>query len=144
MPSSSCDQREEVIQQPIEKAHATIEPELVQQLLNDSGDDIDQLPVLQHCLLRVWEAAGAAGASRAAAEGPSRADVAALSRRWRHSPALSNHADEIRRELTNTGLAVEQLGRSPRSTAKAASSGAPACSGISSPKPASRWMICAR
>ena len=70
MPSLSRDQREEVIQQPIEKAHATIEPELVQQLLNDSGDDIDQLPVLQHCLLRVWEAAGAAGGVEGGGRGP--------------------------------------------------------------------------
>jgi tetratricopeptide (TPR) repeat protein len=106
VPSLSRDQREEVIQQPIEKAHATIEPELVQQLLNDSGDDIDQLPVLQHCLLRVWEAAGTV------AEGPSPhltlrhyQDVGGIAR------ALSNHADEIRRELANTGLAVEQLFR---------------------------------
>jgi tetratricopeptide (TPR) repeat protein len=111
VPSLSRDQREEVIQQPIEKAHATIEPELVQQLLNDSSDDIDQLPVLQHCLLRVWEAAGTSGAT---------ADGAGRRLTLRHyqedvggiAHALSNHADEILRELSSTGLAVEQLFRS--------------------------------
>ena len=57
VPSLTRDQREEVIRGPVEEDEATIEPALVERLLNDGGDEIDQLPVLQHCLLRVWEAA---------------------------------------------------------------------------------------
>ena len=37
---------------------------LVQQVLNDTGDDPDQLPVMQHAMLRTygaWERAGAKG-----------------------------------------------------------------------------------
>ena len=34
-----------------------IEPQLVDQLKNDAGDDPDQLPVLQHALLRCWQEA---------------------------------------------------------------------------------------
>src|ERR1700679_3332641 len=45
-------QLEEAIRNPIEKAGGTIEPELVERLLNDCGDELDQLPVLQHFLMR--------------------------------------------------------------------------------------------
>jgi len=34
---------------------AKIEKALVQQLLNEVGDDPDQLPILQHALMRTWE-----------------------------------------------------------------------------------------
>ena len=36
-----------------------IEPALVERLLNDVGHELDELPVLQHCLSRLWERAGA-------------------------------------------------------------------------------------
>ena len=58
VPSLTREQLEEVIRTPIERAGATIEGALVQRLLNDSGSDLDQLPVLQHCLSRLWERAG--------------------------------------------------------------------------------------
>jgi len=38
-------------------AGARITPQLVQRLLNDVGDSPDQLPVLQHALMRTWEQA---------------------------------------------------------------------------------------
>src|SRR5260370_26515534 len=34
---------------------ATIALRLVSRLLNDVGDDPDQLPILQHALMRTWE-----------------------------------------------------------------------------------------
>ena len=110
VPSLTRDQREDVIRRPVEAARASIEPELVQQLLNDSGDDIDQLPVLQHCLLRVWEAAAAPGA--AADSAGRRLTLAHYVAVGGVARALAQHADEIRRELAGTGLAVEQLFRS--------------------------------
>lgn len=110
VPSLTRDQREDVIRRPVEAARASIEPELVQQLLNDSGDDIDQLPVLQHCLLRVWEAAAAPGA--AADNAGRRLTLAHYVAVGGVARALAQHADEIRRELAGTGLAVEQLFRS--------------------------------
>ena len=36
-------------------AEGAISPRLVNRLLNDVGDDPDQLPVLQHALMRTWE-----------------------------------------------------------------------------------------
>ncbi len=40
---------------PAEYAGASIEPELVDMLIDEIGDRIDQLPVLQHALMRTWE-----------------------------------------------------------------------------------------
>jgi energy-coupling factor transporter ATP-binding protein EcfA2 len=59
VPSLTRDQREDVIRKPVEKAGATVEPALVERLLNDVSDELDQLPVLQHCLLRIWDRAAA-------------------------------------------------------------------------------------
>lgn len=44
-----------VIEGPVEVAGAQIESELVDKLLNDLGDNPDQLPVLQHVLMRTWD-----------------------------------------------------------------------------------------
>jgi energy-coupling factor transporter ATP-binding protein EcfA2 len=57
VPSLIRDQREDVIRKPIEKAGASIEPALVERLLNDVGHELDDLPVLQHCLSRLWDRA---------------------------------------------------------------------------------------
>ncbi len=40
---------------PVAVGGATIAPRLVSRLLNDVGDDPDQLPILQHALMRTWE-----------------------------------------------------------------------------------------
>jgi tetratricopeptide (TPR) repeat protein len=104
VPSLTRDQREEAIRRPIEKAGATIEPELVERLLNDGGDDIDQLPVLQHCLLRIWEAARAPGGRDLTTQ--NYLDVGGI------SSALSNHADDILQSLRGAEMAVEQTFRS--------------------------------
>jgi uncharacterized protein YkwD/energy-coupling factor transporter ATP-binding protein EcfA2 len=40
---------------PISVAHTEIAPRLVVRLLNDAGEDPDQLPVLQHALMRTWD-----------------------------------------------------------------------------------------
>lgn len=45
---------QEVIELPLQLNDDKINQRLVQRLLNDLGDGIDQLPVLQHCLHRVW------------------------------------------------------------------------------------------
>ena len=44
----------EVITGPIKNAGAKIDKELVEVLLNDINDRTDQLPVLQHALMRTW------------------------------------------------------------------------------------------
>jgi len=44
-----------VIEGPVNYAHGKIAPRLVQQLLNDMSNNQDQLPILQHSLMRAWE-----------------------------------------------------------------------------------------
>jgi len=44
-----------VIEGPVNYAHGKIAPRLVQQLLNDMNNNQDQLPILQHALMRTWE-----------------------------------------------------------------------------------------
>ena len=56
IPRLSRDQRREAIEKPVGVSGARMAPRLVQQMLNDLGDDPDQLPVLQHALLRTWDA----------------------------------------------------------------------------------------
>ncbi len=48
-------QREEAITGPIEVGGARLDPPLLQQLLNDVGDNPDQLPILQHALMRTFD-----------------------------------------------------------------------------------------
>jgi hypothetical protein len=116
VPSLTRDQCEEVIRRPIESAGGTIEPALVERLLNDGRGELDQLPVLQHCLMRLWERAGRerTGASDRAGAGGRRSrhltlhDYRAIGTINR---ALSMHADEILEDLPSLHLAVEQAFR---------------------------------
>ena len=118
VPSLTRDQRDDVIRQPIEKAGkpekdggeptATIDSTLVERLLNDIGGENDQLPVLQHCLARLWEKAKPGTPNE-----PRRLTQQHYDDVGRISGALSKHADEIMNspELAGLGLAVEQLFR---------------------------------
>ena len=54
IPRMTRDQLTESIEGPIAVGGAAITPQLVQRLLNDVGDDPDQLPILQHALMRTW------------------------------------------------------------------------------------------
>lgn len=119
VPSLTRDQREEAIRRPVELSGATISSELVERLLNDSSDELDQLPVLQHCLARLWMRAGAAAATVAPPDpgdesaNPVRhlteqhySDIGGL------SGALSGHADELFASLPGEEKTIEQIFRS--------------------------------
>src|SRR4029078_1244661 len=56
IPRLQRDQKRDAIEKPIGGGGAKISPLLVQRLLNEVGDDPDQLPVLQHALMRMWDA----------------------------------------------------------------------------------------
>ena len=107
VPGLTRGQLEDAIRKPIEKAGGTIESELVERLLNDCGDELDQLPVLQHCLMRLWDRAGA----ETAAEGARRLTRQTYDDIGRMGEALSRHADEILAECAGKELAVEQAFR---------------------------------
>jgi WD40 repeat protein len=55
VPRLTRDQLREAIEGPVGVAGAEISPVLVNRLLNELGDSPDQLPVLQHALMRTWE-----------------------------------------------------------------------------------------
>lgn len=54
IPQMTRDQKRRAIEGPVAVGNANITPRLVQQLLNDLGDNPDQLPILQHALMRTW------------------------------------------------------------------------------------------
>ena len=62
IPRLNRDQRRAAIEGPIAVNGATIAPRLTQRLLNDAGEDPDVLPILQHALMRTWDAWKSAGA----------------------------------------------------------------------------------
>ncbi|HXZ17930.1 MAG TPA: hypothetical protein VEH77_18545 [Roseiarcus sp.] len=99
-------QLEEVIRRPIEQAGGAIEPELVERLLIDCSEEFDQLPVLQHCLMRMWDNAGTTSGG-----GPRRLTRQTYDDIGRMTEALSHHADEILRQCPDREMAVEQAFR---------------------------------
>ncbi len=55
IPKLTRDQRRDAIVKPAAVGGGKISESLVQQLLNDVGEDADQLPILQHALMRIWD-----------------------------------------------------------------------------------------
>src|SRR6478735_5260066 len=54
IPQMTREQKRRAIEGPVAVGGAHITPRLTQQLLNDLGDNPDQLPILQHALMRTW------------------------------------------------------------------------------------------
>jgi tetratricopeptide (TPR) repeat protein len=109
VPSLTRDQLDDVIRRPVEKAGATIDAELVERLLNDCGTELDQLPVLQHCLSRLWDEAGTSPVATAPQSGR-HLSLTHYREIGEFSDALSRHANEILRDLGPAlGLAVTQV-----------------------------------
>lgn len=55
IPRLNRDQWRSAIEGPVRVGGGEIAPRLVQRLLNDVGEDPDQLPLLQHALMRTWD-----------------------------------------------------------------------------------------
>ena len=55
VPRMNREERRSAITGPVAVGGAEISPRLVLRLLNDVGDDPDQLPILQHAMMRTWE-----------------------------------------------------------------------------------------
>ncbi len=56
VPRMTRDEIREAITGPVAVSNATITQRLVTRLLNDINNDTDQLPVLQHAMMRTWDA----------------------------------------------------------------------------------------
>ncbi len=83
--------RQEAIEGPVRLYGKRIAPRLVDRLLNDGGAAPDQLPVLQHALMRLWDAAGNAG----------KLDIDRYEEMGGLAEALSKHAGEALEDLTS-------------------------------------------
>jgi hypothetical protein len=80
-------QRQEAIEKPPLLAGVSIKPALVQRLLNDLGEDPTRLPVLQHALMRTFEA------------GCQELDFPHYNRAGGIEGALDQHAEELVKDL---------------------------------------------
>ncbi len=96
VPGLTRDQRAMAITCPIEKANADIDPELVQRLLNDTNEDPDQLPIVQHVMMRCWQSAveRAGGSRRVRPDADDYAKIGGVAN------ALSLHANTIFEEFS--------------------------------------------
>lgn len=55
VPQMTRDQKRMAIEGPVAVSGAKISSRLIKRLLNDIGDNQDQLPILQHAMMRTWE-----------------------------------------------------------------------------------------
>jgi hypothetical protein len=103
MPAMSRSETEECIQRPITAAGATIGGALVERILNDFSDE-RSLPVLQHCLWRLWNASCEGGV-------PPRIGQASYEAIGKLDNALNFHADSLLHSLLRLEPVVEQVFR---------------------------------
>ena len=90
IPRMTRDQIQEAIEGPIRVRGAAIAPRLLFRLLNDVQDNQDQLPVLQHALMRTWDLW-----QRSPQSGVAALDLEHYEATGGMHEALSRHADEI-------------------------------------------------
>jgi len=88
IPRLNRDQRKEAIVGPVKVAGGEITDRLLLRLLNDIGDDPDQLPILQHALMRTWDLFEERG-------GGGSLDLEHYQATGGMGEALSRHADEV-------------------------------------------------
>lgn len=95
IPRMGRDQLRQVIANPARSCAATVSPRLLNRILNDIGDNPDQLPILQHTLMRVWDYCVQASGY------PLQLDLPHYEAIGTMADALSLHADEAYAELSS-------------------------------------------
>jgi hypothetical protein len=93
IPRMTREQRRAAITGPVAVAQGKISDRLVNRLLNDVGDNPDQLPILQHALMRTWDYWQAHRQNNEPLDLRHYDDVGGM------NAALSQHADEAYNEL---------------------------------------------
>ena len=94
VPRLTRDELRQAIVGPVAVGRGEIAARLVRRLLNDFGDDPDQLPILQHALMRTWDH-GRGAADTAQLDLDDYEAVGGM------KEALSRHAEEAWAELTD-------------------------------------------
>ncbi|MFN0111038.1 MAG: ATP-binding protein [Blastocatellia bacterium] len=97
VPRLTRDQLREVIEGPVALGGGQIAPRLVNQLLNDIADNQDQLPILQHALMRTWNECKDSQHDHQGL--PEVIDLCCYEKIGEMADALSKHADEAYGEL---------------------------------------------
>jgi len=92
-PQLTHDELEEAITGPAQVFGGKVDPMLTNRLINDFGTDSDQLPLLQHALMRLWTCCKASTA-------PPSLTVKDYKTIGGLADALSNHAEEVLSDLT--------------------------------------------
>lgn len=101
-PRLTREQRRGAITGPAAMFDGNVEPALVNRLLNDmAAEDTDQLPVLQHCLMRMWTQKGQSRGTVLTVQDYEAAGTM--------TQALSNHADDAYAELGEEEKAVAEV-----------------------------------
>ncbi len=96
-PRLTREQIHDAITEPAQVFGASVEPTLVNRLLNEIGNDPDQLPLLQHSLMRMWDLASRH--NNPTINLNHYEQIGGLSK------ALSKHADEAYAEITDKKIA---------------------------------------
>jgi hypothetical protein len=102
VPRMTRDELRSAITGPVAVGGATIAPRLVSRLLNDVGDDPDQLPILQHALMRTWERWQSDHRPGEPLDLRQYEDIGTL------HEALSRHAEEAFGELDDLGQLIAE------------------------------------
>ena len=103
IPQMTREQKRLAIVGPIAVGGGKIAPRLLQQLLNDLGDNPDQLPIMQHALMRTW------GYWTEHREGDEAIDLRHYEAIGRMEEALSQHANEAYDDLTEKQKEICQI-----------------------------------
>ncbi len=103
IPQMTREQKRLAIVGPIAVGGGKISPRLLQQLLNDLGDNPDQLPIMQHALMRTWSY------WTEHKEGEEPIDLRHYEAIGRMEEALSQHANEAYDDLTEREKEICQI-----------------------------------
>lgn len=103
VPQMTRDQKKMVIEGPVSVAGGRISQRLVKRLLSDVGNDQDQLPILQHALMRTWDY------WVANREGDEPLDLRHYNAVGKIHEALSQHANEAFEELTTREKEIAEI-----------------------------------
>lgn len=99
-PRLNAQQLRAAIEEPAFVFDGEIEPTLITQLLEDAQTNQDQLPLLQHVLMRLWDLARDKTATLTLADYQASGGL---------SNALSNHADEVYNALTKRQKQIAEI-----------------------------------
>ena len=103
VPQMTREQKKMVIEGPVAVGGGRISQRLVKQLLKDVGNDQDQLPILQHVLMRTWDY------WTANREQGEPIDIRHYNAVGRIHEALSQHANEAYDELTTKQKEIAEI-----------------------------------